>query len=223
MNKPTPNAAPIWPDGYRKWTGDFNDLVRTVGEIVAGLNPGAKPPSGSLIRHYQQIGCVGRGQKQGRANTFGFDELFQAVASKDMAGSGMGLELASHLMTNSAPAMHEAYADLQPQKNGAQTLVERLLRQSQPGGAHAAANIPVGSIGGGLVRSSALNAAASISPTMSGSISHNVSRHIKPCEGVDVYLAIDPTDHDGLRRAATALRAAADSLEQPITPRSPQS
>lgn len=219
MNSPPAHTAGAWPEGYRQWSGDFNDLVRTVGKIVAELNPGAKPPSASLIRHYQQIGCVGRGQKQGRSSTFGFDELFQAVASKDMAGSGVGLELTSQIMNNSAPAMRQAYSDPQPQKNGAQSLVERLLSQSQ----HEVHQTwqPMGA-GGGAVSAFMVASAIGATPTLDTvptrtlgePIAQGISRHIKPCEGVDVYLAIDPANPDDRARAASALRAAADSIEQ---------
>lgn len=218
MNENKTDSPAKWPEGYRNWTGDFNDLVSTAGQIVARLNPGTKPPSASLIRHYQQIGCVGRGQKQGRASIFGFNELFQAVAAKDMAGSGMGLDLASQLVNNSAPAMCLAYSDPSPQQNSAQTLVERLVRQSQADGPVGTATAYAGPVRGGNLVSACMAVSEPRPAAMASGISQSFSRHIKPCEGVDVYLAIDPCDPDGLHRAASALRAAADSLEQTQKP-----
>lgn len=100
-----------WPQDYQRWSGSFSELVHTAGEVVAAQDPQARKPTASLVRHYQQIGAVGRGEREGKAKTFTFEDLAAIVATKGLIKQGLGLGVASSLMNSASPALKIAYSD----------------------------------------------------------------------------------------------------------------
>lgn len=98
MNIP---SSKQWPADYLTWSGSFSELVKTASEVLALLEPHAKPPTERLLRYYQQQGVLGRGERQGNRSLFGFDDLERVVATKGLVQQNWTLDNASKLFSAS--------------------------------------------------------------------------------------------------------------------------
>jgi hypothetical protein len=116
-----------WPGDYLGWSGSFDDLVQTTAEVMALLDPEAKAPTASLMRHYQQINTVGKGERVGRSSRFSFRDLSMAVATKGLVKNGIGLNMVSSLVSNSSPAVLQAYSSPAQSKTMAEQTVSDLM------------------------------------------------------------------------------------------------
>lgn len=115
-----------WPDDYKQWQGSFDELVETAGEIISNITTETAKPTASIIRHYQQIGAVGRGEKTGRSRIFGFEDLVSVVATKGLVKQGIGLDITSSLVKNASPELLQAYSSSH-QPSSAVSLVDSLM------------------------------------------------------------------------------------------------
>lgn len=115
-----------WPDDYKQWQGSFDELVETAGEIISKTTTETTKPTASLIRHYQQIGAVGRGEKMGRSRVFGFEDLVSVVATKGLVKQGIGLDITSSLVKKASPELLQAYSSSY-QPSSAVSLVDSLM------------------------------------------------------------------------------------------------
>lgn len=106
-----------WPDDYRNWTGNFDELVSTAAQVIDDLGMQVGAPTTSLVRYYQQQGVVGRGCRAGRGASFSFDELSQVVMAKQMVSNQMPLAIARAVMSNASAddiyktAAYQSYSD----------------------------------------------------------------------------------------------------------------
>ena len=96
-----------WPDGYADWHGSFDELVATAQRIL-GEAGGQAALSPSLVRHYQSVGLVGRGVKEGRSAKFGVEDLAAVLATKGLVKQGLSLDVAQKVMAY-APELPSAF------------------------------------------------------------------------------------------------------------------
>lgn len=95
-------SALSWPDGYRDWSGSFQELVDTAAAVLAALEPSAKAPTARLLRYYQQQGVLGRGTRQGNRSVFRFADLERVVATKGLVQNNWTLDNAAKLFSTQA-------------------------------------------------------------------------------------------------------------------------
>lgn len=193
-------STPLWPNDYHAWTGSFGELVRTAGQVLSEQDPQARKPTASLVRHYQQLGAVGRGMPQGRSRQFSFEDLAAVVATKGLVKRGVGLDMATQVLSQSSPAQKLSYADYTEAGSNtpkvapeAVDTVAQLLSQAglpkQAGFAHSA--FALGHLGGAAqgVRSMQSNVAASFGSSQTYTVSDDLS---SPDPGMPVR-AMQPT------------------------------
>jgi len=111
------------PEEWNNWEGNFDELVVASGAVLKQIAPDVQPPSGSIVRYYQQQGVVGRGATQGRTKRFGADELSQVVSAKWLAQQNIPLSLARSAVVNSDKS--EVV-----RSHPAQTLVSQLMQNA---------------------------------------------------------------------------------------------
>ena len=212
------SSPPVWPQDYRQWTGSFKELVTTAQEVLALLEPTAKPPTERLLRYYQQNNVLGRGRRgHGNQAVFGFEDLAAIVTAKGLVQQNWTLDNAAKLLATpgqkasdvstmlyaspavlppTAPAAFASMAVSEPLLVAdAQSVVARLMAQSHhtPSPNRAA---PL-ALQGALTRS-----VASASPA--AALNTSPVQAIRPAPWLTVYL-----DEAASQGAAPAERAQA--------------
>lgn len=121
--KESPQETLKIPDEWNDWEGNFDELVVASDAVLKQIAPDVHPPSGSIVRYYQQQGVVGRGETRGRTKRFGADELAQVVGAKWLAQQNIPLSLARSAASNSEKS--EVV-----RSHPAQTLVSQLMQNA---------------------------------------------------------------------------------------------
>lgn len=225
----TMNKQLNWPDDYRNWTGNFDELVSTAAQVIEHLGMQVGSPTTSLVRYYQQQGVVGRGSRAGRGASFSFEELSQVVMAKQMVSNQMPLAIARAVMSNASAddiyktASYQSYSacdtpavaasvvmqtNTNKSGNAAEQMVAKLMGQSNLSGTSS----PVRA-----TASSVFPQAATIhQPTQQNNPPGGVLRYTLP-HSVQVEIPADQSDRI---MQAQALRDFADVLDpQPQTPK----
>lgn len=117
-----------WPTDYQNWSGTIDDLVTTANRILEETNPQSSALTLRTARHYQQVGVLGRGTRNGRVAHFGYEDLVKLVSAKTMVGHGMKLYQASDVLKSTPP---ETLAqDLNPEAARAVGVVAALREET---------------------------------------------------------------------------------------------
>lgn len=93
-----------WPNDYLSWKGRFDDLVETANEILKSQGLSDRPLTPRLLRHYQHIGAVGKGEKNGREAYFSHEDLAAVLAAKGLVKEGFTLNHATTLLNSPPPS-----------------------------------------------------------------------------------------------------------------------
>lgn len=151
------HANKRWPDDYKEWKGNFDELIRTSAQVLRQVCPAVEPPTASLVRYYQNQGVVGKGTRQGRGAVFSVEELSQVVGAKQMVANQVPLAIAREIFNSpeyaastylpktsdyASPAIATSVAlqNADKGKNEAEKLVAHLMMQSS--------NTPAPQLGG---------------------------------------------------------------------------
>lgn len=182
------NKSKQWPEDYQNWSGSFDELVDTARAIQSEWAPTEKLLNPRLVRHYQSVGAVGRGVREGRSSRFYFSDLAALMATKSLVKEGWTLSNAAPFATSmSAPTLATmtssyGYSHAEPElpnDTAASRLVRELMFKSSPASPESpsflgAANVMTR----GLprhVRASAALASGLVSPTSVAGASHKAS------------------------------------------------
>lgn len=217
-----------WPDDYKGWSGTIKDLADMAARVLEQLDPQAKAPNIRLLRYYQQLGVVGRGQKKGATAMFGFNDLERVVAAKGLVQQNWTLDQAVNLLnshpapvssllygdvsapheptlSSPAPAVKDKPASSTPPS--ASEVVARLMASSTIAGAKAPAHsLTRGGTSASLLPQSLVRAAQAqlAKEQKPAAIPSNPVQALHPAPWMTVYL-----DEAAARRASPADRQAA--------------
>ena len=84
---------------FESWSGDASELARLAGEILSarGLGDVSSEPNVRLIRDYAQRGIVSRAERHGKEAIYGYRQLLEFVAARELVADGWPLaKIAEH-------------------------------------------------------------------------------------------------------------------------------
>lgn len=106
-----------WTPRYHDWTGSFTELVKTANAILQDDFPDREPLTERTARHYQNVGVLGKGEKEGRSARFALPDLVALVNAKAMA-KDVGLKMVSALsQTYGTQEVHQEMQTAQASAN----------------------------------------------------------------------------------------------------------
>jgi len=74
------------------WTGDVSALAVEVAALHAEFGLAGEPPNVRLLRHYQQVGCIGRpNDRDGARVYYGYRHIVEALATRILLTDGWRL------------------------------------------------------------------------------------------------------------------------------------
>jgi hypothetical protein len=92
-NRDDINAMEDWTDKYRNWEGTAAELADVAAAIGAAIRiPGGDTrPNERLVRHYVQVGILGRPERRGKEAYFGFRQIVELLAARVLLTDGWPL------------------------------------------------------------------------------------------------------------------------------------
>lgn len=81
-----------WTDRYRDWRGTAAELAAVAEGVLGGMGAADDvTPSERLVRHYAQQGVLERAERHGKEAIFGFRQLVELVAARQLLRDGWPL------------------------------------------------------------------------------------------------------------------------------------
>lgn len=82
-----------WTEKYRGWEGTAAELADVVRAIATEIQPqdGGSWANERLVRHYVQVGIIGRPERRGKEAYFGFRQLVELLAARVLLNDGWPL------------------------------------------------------------------------------------------------------------------------------------
>ena len=115
----------IIPDEWKDWKGNFHELVTVSAKIIRANYPDIEVPTASIVRYYQQVGLVGRGETVGRSSIFSVKEIREIISAKWLVKHGISLNTAKKYQDTAYSSPKENDSD--QQSNSVMSLVSQMM------------------------------------------------------------------------------------------------
>jgi hypothetical protein len=120
------------------WSGDASELARLAGEILSarGLGDFSSEPNVRLIRDYAQRGIVSRAERHGKEAIYGYRQLLEFVAARELAADGWPLAKIAEHFAHIADAELRNLISGDREGNRALAVARRLRTETRPEVSH---------------------------------------------------------------------------------------